>query len=634
MKKKLLIITEDIVKIQTFSGKLGRNYSFFYRNFLKLKIYLLINLLKSKYHITLLTSDTFSFKSINTLYYSQSLDLDRTVKLKPLSWKLTSEIVAIITKVDKNFTIHQSIPLIKLWENKISSQIQYNYLSYLELIDRFLKSKKYDAVLIIGNSLQEKLTRFYAKKYHLKLINLSWPNLNFVTNWLFTYFRHRELTKKINDFKIQSLKPKPSLKSLSSPILLSVDFYRHLKTLVPIYKQLKKSKANPLFITNVTSLKNHLKNFKIKDSNYLFLANFLPKDFFDNHLASWKKTSKKIHQHVKHVVNGKPSKSEDFFQQLVFPEISPIIKHGLILSRLYLVAGEQLFKTMKPRNIVIAADIRLTELTLSYLAKKYQIPSLTVSPRTMMFDEETYKYDTTDFISVTGNHARDKLLKFKVPLKRIRVLGDPRYDYFKQLEKKFSRSKIYKQLHINDLNKKIVLLISDRPNAHFPKEEKRDIFLLLSKAVKSIDQAVLIVKPHPTEKRFRVLEELKQWGITNAIVSDNNQLELFDLLKASSVIVTAWSMTGLEAMILNRPVMIVNPYLKNYDKFIPYVKNSAAIQVSSVKEATNSLQILIDQRHPQTKKLLQAGQIFSQYYVKKPDGKVSQKIANLILKAS
>ena len=73
---------------------------------------------------------------------------------------------------------------------------------------------------------------------------------------------------------------------------------------------------------------------------------------------------------------------------------------------------------------------------------------------------------------------------------------------------------------------------------------------------------VLVIKPHPSEKRYRVLEELKEWGIANAIVTDNNQLELVELLNVCSVVLQTWSMTVFEAIMMNRPVISVNPFKK------------------------------------------------------------------------
>jgi|GEM_PF-2868323 UDP-N-acetylglucosamine 2-epimerase len=630
MKQRLLIVSEDIAQIQILSGKLGRTYSLIYQNLLKIKLRVTIFLLKSKYQVTLLASDSSKLKHSTSIQYSQAIDPHRLTKYKSLAWNLTNKITKTIIKADKTFTLHQSIPLIKLWENNLSLIIMYRYLSYLELIDRTLESKKYDVVLILGQSFQEKLAKFYSKTYKLKLLNFSWPNLNFVNQWLFYYFRYRELTKKINHFKNQSLKSKAKLKLSTSPILLSVDFYRHLKTLVPVYNQLKKLNLNPWLTTDDSSIKSRLDRFKLHQPNYLFLASFLPQNYLNINLSAWKNSVNHIHQKTKSLLTSNSSSLDDFLLKEIFNEISPLIKHGLIVSKLYLAAGEQLFKTLKPKCVVVVADTRLVELTLSHLAKKYHTPSLTVSSKTMIFDEETYQFNATDLFSVTGNQARDQLIKVKVPKGKIHVLGDPRYDYFKLLEKNFSPSQVYQKLGLKNSTKKIILLISFRSKSEIPKEEKKDFFIFSSQAVKQLGSTILVVKPHPTEKRSNLLQELKEWGITNAIVADNNQLELFDLLKVSSVVVLTWSMTGLEAMMLNKPVISLNPHSKDYDKYIPYIKNSAVAEANSAEELIKHLKILTNQDHLQTKALLKRGTQFTKKYIRPYDGQASQRIVNLI----
>jgi len=634
MKKQLLIVTEDIAKIQTLSGKLGNLCSFLYQFILGLKLKIIILIFRDKYDITVLATDKHLSKLVNNLSYSEQLDLSKTAKYKSLAWQLTTKISNTINKADKRFSVVNSIPLISLWENKISVQLIYHYFSYFELLTRLITSQKYSHVLVLGNSTQEQIAKFISERNDIKLINYSNIKFNTFINNLFLFFRHRELKKKIKAFVSQSQKTKPLLSTLTQPILLSIDLFRHLKTLVPIYQELQKLKANPLFVAEESSIQSHLENFKLKKATYVFLASFLPTSYITSQISKWQTTTAKIHSQVKKDLVKKPQNIEQLFLNLFFYELSPIIKRGLILSRLYLEAGEKLFLDLKPKHIVVAADVRLTELTLSFLAKKYHIPSITVSPRTIIFKEETYKYNLTDYISVTGQYAKDQLVKLRVPSNKIIINGDPRYDYFTFLEKNFSTRNAFQKLGITPTNKKVILLISDRPSSCLPKDEKKDIFLQVSQAVKNHQNTLLVIKPHPTEKKYLLQDELKQWGITNAIVSNNHNIELFDLLKISSTVIIAWSMTGLEAMMLKKPVIIVNPHKKDYDKHIPYLKNKSVVQSHTISTLTKYLEIYTNHKHPKTKKLITQGLIFSGRYIQKNDGKVAQRICKHIVKAS
>ena len=131
MKKKLLIVTQDLVKIQTFSGKIGRIYSLFYPLFLKVKIFTLVYLYQSKYEITLLSSQRYNLPlKKNLLYGFQVLDRNKLVKFKPLIWQLIGELTQSIVRLNPDFSHFSNISLLKIWENKISTQLMNDYIFY------------------------------------------------------------------------------------------------------------------------------------------------------------------------------------------------------------------------------------------------------------------------------------------------------------------------------------------------------------------------------------------------------------------------------------------------------------------------------------------------------------------------
>lgn len=618
----LLIVVEDIVKIQTFSGRLGHLYGKFYQFALNLKLKIVISLLTPNNQVTLLASDCFNFASVKSLFYDRELDYQNLAKLKTRAWQIIDEISQKITRADKKFCQMKSIPLIKLWENKLAVRIIYDYLIYLALIKRLLGSGKFDAVIILDQSLQSNLACYYANKINLKLIDYSWPNLNFITNWLIRYFRYREINSKIKqfiglaeNFKSKVLIPKNS-------ILLSADFFRHLSTLSPVYKYLKQKSLKPYFIGSFSTLPHYLTHFNLKNPDYCFLSNFLPDKALEK-LPLWEKSARRIFRRMLELSNRPPENLNALLFNLFSQEILPIIKYGLILSKLYLVAGDNFFKKNQPKGIVVVANTRLLELTLALLAKQYKKFSLMVSHRTVMFPGEPYRYDEVDAISVAGNHSKDQLIKNGITASNISVDGDPRFEDWQP-----SKETVYKRLKIKDLSKKIILLISFRSNQQIPPEEKKKYIQLTQAAVERLDNAILVIKPHPTEKKYKLKEELKKWQIDNVLISDNNYLELFNLLSVASVVIQTWSMTGLEAIMINRPVIIVNPSGKNYDKFIPYIAGGGVKETKNKNQLLALLKILVDKNHPETKAYLKTAKKFAANYIKIPDGKVCQRISH------
>jgi len=617
----LLIVVEDIVKIQTFSGRLGKTYSKIYQILFNLKLKLIIARYCRQNHVTLLASDNFRPGMIKVITYDQELSRVNLLRLNPLAWQILDEINQKITRTDKKFCEFKSIPLIKLWENKLAVKLIYDYLVYFDLIRQKLGSGEFDAVIILDQSIQSEAARYYTKKFNLKLINYSRINLNFITHKLVSYFRYREINTKIKQFINLSGKPSAKVSVPKNSIFLSVDFPRHLSTLSPVYKYFKQNRLRPRLISTLPALPQYLSHFNLTGADYCFLNTWLPDDEIGQ-LPAWKKRTDCISRKIAADIRRLPENFNGLVGNLFAEEILPVIKSGLILSKLYLLAGDNFFQATDPRGVIIVANTRPLELALALMAKHYHKFSLMISNRTIMFPGEPYLYQETEKISVTGNYVRDKLIKIGINPQKIAVDGDPRFEDWQP-----GKAAVYKKLGIKDLSKKIVLLISFRPNQQISPGEKKEFIELSRAAVKELGRTVLVIKPHPTEKKYQLEADLKQWQINDVIIADNSQLELFSLLSVAAAVLQTWSMTGLEAMIFNRPVVIVNPTQKDYDRVIPYLAGGGALAAKNKAELAGQLQQLFHKHQPAIQAHLTTAKNFAAGYIRIPDGKVCQRIS-------
>jgi len=574
--KHVLIITEDIIKIQTLSGFLGGLFKSIYITWLKLRLKLTIILLRPFFKLTIVTSDTFKLNHHPIYYYGN--------KLARLDYAANrSRHLNIADRLLKDLGAN-------LFKNRLAIYLTYDYFIYANLYQNLLKQLKPDLVITLSSSYHEQIACFLAKKYQVKTIKLHWLTFIWLNHWLKKFFLRRQYHKKINQFLTQSQVKPPSLKKLQSATFLSLDFYRHLKTLAPIYKTLNKHNHNPWLVVDIANPKPALKNLKLGSANHVFLASFLPADF-KTHPTSLPKKLTSV------------TSLNDFLHNLSLKAATPMISYGQRLSQLYLAAAENLFKLSKPQAVVVVSDLRFCELALTSIAQATQTRSLLVSPNTLLALDQLNSYNTTDLIAVVGQFIKKQLINLGLNSSKIKIIGDPRTENYRQLVKPLDSQKIFHALGLKS-NQSIVLLISFPPTSMIPKPEKKAFFKLASQAVAANPNTILVIKPHPSERRYRVLEDLEQWGITNAIVTDNNQLELMDLLNACSVVLQTWSMTIFEATVMNRPVISINPFKKDYGLFLPILK-SAAIEVNTQVQLKRWLKILKDSHKPQTKKLLQ-----------------------------
>lgn len=617
--KKLLIVTQDTVKIQSYSGFIGRSYSKLYLFWLNFRLGLSIFILNKFFKIIILSSREIKSFGQTHLYYDDELSkIDYSVS-KKYYWQ-------IINQIFKDLNLSNSV-IKTLLDIRIITLLTYNYFVYFDLYDKVIRENQPNTVLVLGNSLHEQIASFVCQRLKINLKKFVFFSFSKIDLWLKLFLLNREYSGKINRFLQQSKNKKPDLKKLNNAILLSLDFFRHLKFLAPVYKKLLANRKNPWFVTDIPNPEQRFKNIGLKQSNFFYIASFLPK-ISRSQLNEYKK---EIKVDLRKLESNKPidKSSDSFYYRLSLNAVKPLLEKGLLISKLYILAGENLFNCISLKNVIVLSDARFVELSLSSLAKKYKVRSIMASPNPV-FDLATLNnYEGTDKLTVVGNHVKERLIKLGVNKNKIFTIGDFRFKDYGQYYQSVNKKLIYLKLGIKDLNKKIILAISFRAKETISKKEKKDFLVACYQTVSSFGNAILVIKPHPTEKFSHLKQELKDWGVSQAIISNNQQIELIDLLYASSVVVETWSMTIFEAILMNRPVISVNLFGKNYHTFLPILNSGGAQEVKSIKELFKWLKIFLNDK-ALTKQHLQIAQKANELFIRRPDGKAVQRLLSLI----
>ncbi|MBU1323261.1 UDP-N-acetylglucosamine 2-epimerase [Patescibacteria group bacterium] len=588
--KSILIITEDLVKIQTYSGLLGRTFVKLYTSWLKIRLQTLLVILKPFVKITVLASDGLIKAPSGIIFYGEELAKIDYAKNKDWYLSLTTKLLDFFNQPE----------LTPIFKTRLAIFLTYHYLVYVDLYQLIIKQVKPDKVILLGKSFHEQLASRVSRENSIKANNLSWLSFSYLSNYLKLFLLNREYQKKLHQFISGTKLPKQrNLKN--NPTLLSLDFYRHLKTLAPLYKRLETANKNPLIVTDIINLQAYFANFGLQKANWVHIGQF-------SNIPNTSKTPS---------INN----IDDFLMSLCFKTAKPIIANSFYLSKLYLQAGRNLYKQLKPKGLVVVSDLRFLELSLAKLSNKLKVPSVLVSPNTLLSFDELNPYDNTDQVAVVGEFIKQKLINQGLDPNKINVVGDFRAE----------SALAYQGLNLNLKDKqKIILLISFRSTWMIPKPEKKAFFVMAAKAVEKLPNTILVVKPHPTEKRNWVLEELKEWGIKNAIVVDNQKQELSALLQASSVVLQTWSMTIFEAISANKPVISINPFNKNYQSFLPVLKYGGAIEVSKQNQLDRWLKVLINPQDKNTIKQLQTAEKANRYFIAKTAKAPSSQVVDLL----
>lgn len=220
---------------------------------------------------------------------------------------------------------------------------------------------------------------------------------------------------------------------------------------------------------------------------------------------------------------------------------------------------------------------------------------------------------------VYGPYYRDFLVSNgNYPDSEISVIGNLRYDHFVNA-KTLSKNRIANKYHL-DKSKQIVLYAGQ---IFLSKSEGEEVIRAVFSAAKELD-LFLVVKQHPGETSDALYHQLaNEIGIKPFITKNTSTLEL---LTACDVIIGAESTLDYEAMILEKPVIIVN--LGTRPDSLPFVKEIAAIGVYKSEDVLPALKnSLFDKK---TKENLAKGMAkLIEAHCYKIDGKAAERAAEV-----
>ncbi|MCW3985538.1 MAG: CDP-glycerol glycerophosphotransferase family protein [Candidatus Bathyarchaeota archaeon] len=179
-----------------------------------------------------------------------------------------------------------------------------------------------------------------------------------------------------------------------------------------------------------------------------------------------------------------------------------------------------------------------------------------------------------DKTAVYGEYAKDVLTKYcDYPNDTVEVTGQPRYDILAKAEEIFDKKRFLKD-HKLDFDKKIVLLITQNRST----SEK---FLRIAiNSLKTLKNVQTIIKPHPCDSEKWHRKVLQEEGYSALIL--NPKANTSEALFACDLVATVSSTVTIEAMILNKPVVIID--LVGHMEPMGYVESGVALGAYDEKD--------------------------------------------------
>lgn len=237
-------------------------------------------------------------------------------------------------------------------------------------------------------------------------------------------------------------------------------------------------------------------------------------------------------------------------------------------------------------------------------------------------------------IAATGFYDKELMIQNGADEKRIVITGNPRFDKIVDNRDGYmNKSKICDIFAIPETNRIILLLTPCLVPQGIWNEGKRREFshsvLEAFKAIKNSDSRLtLIVKVHPLEE----IADYEKYLESNEERTDEvilcKDVDVYGLIGASDLVISAYSTTILEAAIMNKPVILLN--LFNDPEYAPYVSEGAAVGVyNKVGLLQEMRKGLYDEGARDKLSKARDECVYKHAYVQ--DGKASERIADLII---
>ncbi len=628
----IVIITEDNSQIKSFRSSFGRVLGNWYLNWYARKVEQVCKEAARKQKKVLLVANSELLALMILPNKCESLPLDQLMEVTDFEtggqiaaqfsdeWKDASWFREFSPDVQNQIRILSKIAFVQIsflyfFYSVIYFQMWKNFLTLFDFKKVWLISRISDmeqiALQVFKNSNQ-----IVKIKSHVSILSCLRQSM-----FKMLYKRDRmDRVKRLNP----NVSPNKKSDYQAAQAILVCCHPLQLKMAIPLSELLSKQDiTNHMIVTVISSEdKAELNRRKIswsQASDYLNDLEFarLNKEFSTLNSNLWAAISRQMSRTFQ-------IDEIDFFD-LNKDKIEVFVKQSFTEAGLYHAIAEKIIKAHHPKIVTVFSDARFLEAGIAQAAKASEIVTFLLSPNPVMSADAINRYDTCQYVGVLGEHIYNRLVERKsVSLAQLEKVGDLRFDALKDI--RFDISQTRSKLGISP-EKELVTITSFYTTSWHPIEEKKIFLKSLCAAIKKIPNLELVIKAHPNEDESLLRLLLKTEGFDNLIIV--KQFPIYELLMNSKFVITlASSMTPIEAMLLDVPVVCFSLSWKVTDKLFQYVKKEGAIGIDETSDMENIfLKLKNDDDYRSAR--INLGRKFVSGYIQHPVGQAGARILKL-----
>jgi len=296
--------------------------------------------------------------------------------------------------------------------------------------------------------------------------------------------------------------------------------------------------------------------------------------------------------------------------------------------------SEYIIKNHNFKSIFTAVDGSPANNVVCNIAKKFNIPTFSFPQIFVRINKIHSVLLSASQVLVSGIKIKDELVKLGMVESRIKITGNPRYDYFNSQNEMKLKTMLRNRLRdrmSNSLLKSDKLIIVAMSRWH----EKDDTWM--SELIKfcNLNDLDILIKIHPMYKSITNYEfsQEKIQRIKNKCEHDKYHLsydvDLSKLWSKTKVLITDHSIVSVEAILSKIPIIFTK--LHDDEKFEgdEYLNEGVGLFADTQERLQDNIIKILNDRNIQ-QKLREQITKFIQNYNYKDDGLAAQRIINLM----
>jgi hypothetical protein len=304
----------------------------------------------------------------------------------------------------------------------------------------------------------------------------------------------------------------------------------------------------------------------------------------------------------------------------------------------YLEMARTMIKDEDPSLIILLNEFWWWERSLMMAAKSEGVKTVALQHGVILPRDRSYQYNEDEILPkpyesklkcpipdktvVYGSYYRDLLMNTSsFPKDSVLDLGQPRYDVLAHVNSIYSKKEFPNKFGIPEGNK--IVLWTTQSFSLGDDEDTKNIHCIF-KTLETMNKTTLIIKQHPmdgTEYKDKILRISKSYKTDFRLVPRDS--DTYEQIYNCDLMIVKNSTTALEAVALNKPVIVLN--LSGNHDAVDYVDKKVALGVYKEDDLENAVKSLLE-----NDSLNEYRERYVEEHLHAVDGRSSVRIAELV----